>query len=279
MLVGYVVGNVDLAIARRELGERLPKGIVPLLITLDELPMGTSGKVSRKALPWPPPPQTTSADATTVGLDTTQAWLAERWAEQLGPLPMTAQSNFFELGGSSLAAAKLVSALRARFAAVAVADVYNYPKRRRGSPGWAGVPVIVLLIVSLAPTAVARLRVERTDLRHERGRSNEIGLLRTTITTLGGYTRIRECGEPVTVVEYASALAWLTRLDVGSVGFVPSKEIRRRRHPIVLFLPVLPGGWAVRRWHTLPHLRPLCASLHASYVLTKQHPTGELLHG
>ena len=127
VLVGYVVGDVDLALARHELGERLPKGIVPLLITLDELPMGTSGKVSRKALPWPPPSQTTSADASTVGLDATQAWLAERWAEQLGPLPMTAETNFFELGGSSLAAAKLVSALRARFAAVAVADVYNYP--------------------------------------------------------------------------------------------------------------------------------------------------------
>ena len=94
----------------------------------------------------------------------------------------------------------------------------DLPKLRRGLPGWAGVPVVVLLIVSLAPAAVARLRVERTDLRHERGRSNEIGLLQTTITTLGGYTRIRECGEPVTVVEYASALAWLTRLDVGSVG-------------------------------------------------------------
>jgi hypothetical protein len=116
-------------------------------------------------------------------------------------------------------------------------------------------------------------------LRHERGRSNEIGLLQTTINTLGGYTRIRECGEPVTVVEYASALAWLTRLDVGSVGFVPNKETRRRRHPIVLLLPVLPGGWAVRPWHTHPRLRARCASLHVSYVLTSRHPSGELIHG
>ena len=153
------------------------------------------------------------------------------------------------------------------------------PKLCRVLPGWAGVPVVVLLIVSLAPGAVARLRAERADLRHERGRSNEIGLLQRTITTLGGYTRIRECGEPVTVVEYASALAWLTRLDVGSVGFVPNKEIRRRKHPIVLLLPVLPGGWAVRAWHTYPHLHARCASLHASYVLTEQHPSGELLHG
>ena len=43
---------------------------------------------------------------------------------------MTPDSDFFELGGNSLAAAKLVSALRERFPAVAVADVYDH--RRLG---------------------------------------------------------------------------------------------------------------------------------------------------
>ena len=53
-----------------------------------------------------------------------RAWLAARWVDQLGPLPMTAESDFFELGGSSLAAAKLVSVLRGRYPSIAVADVY-----------------------------------------------------------------------------------------------------------------------------------------------------------
>jgi hypothetical protein len=47
-----------------------------------------------------------------------------------GPVEIALQSAFFELGGSSLAAAKLTSALRERFPAVAVADIYNH--RRLG---------------------------------------------------------------------------------------------------------------------------------------------------
>jgi len=150
------------------------------------------------------------------------------------------------------------------------------PKLRRGLPSWSGIAVVLLLVVALAPGALARLRAERKDLRHERGRSNEIGLLQTTINSLGGYTSIRRCGKPVTIVEYASALAWLTHLDVGSVGYVLVREMRRRR-AIVVLLPVSPGGWAVLPWHTRRRLRAQCASLRAAYVLTKQNPSGVLI--
>ncbi len=122
VLVGYVVGEVDAAEVRRALGERLPAGIVPVVVALDELPIGTSGKVDRQALPWPPPAAADPRPA----LDGTPAWLAQRWIEQLGPFDVTADSDFFALGGSSLAAAKLVSILRARFPSVAVADVYRH---------------------------------------------------------------------------------------------------------------------------------------------------------
>lgn len=54
------------------------------------------------------------------------AWLAGCWADQLGPLPLNAESDFFVLGGSSVAAAKLVSVLRTRFPSAAVADIYNF---------------------------------------------------------------------------------------------------------------------------------------------------------
>jgi hypothetical protein len=145
-------------------------------------------------------------------------------------------------------------------------------------PSWAGAGVLAALAISLVPGAVARVRAEHTDLGHERGRTNEIGLLTTTIDAVGGDQRIRACGEPVTVVEYASALAWLTHLDVGFVGYLPSIEMRHR-YPIVLMLPVSPGGWAVRPWHTRHRQRAQCAGLHASYVLTKTHPSGVLLRG
>jgi hypothetical protein len=145
-------------------------------------------------------------------------------------------------------------------------------------PRWSGIAVVAVLVATLVPGAVARLRTERTDLRLQRGRTNEIGLLETTVDKVGGYGHIRACGEPVTVVGYASVLAWDTRLDVGSVGYLPPLEMRRR-YPIVLLLPVSPGGWSVRPWHTPRFLLSRCSGLRASYVLTKQNPSGVLKKG
>jgi hypothetical protein len=152
------------------------------------------------------------------------------------------------------------------------------PQLRRGLAWWSGIPVVVILIASLVPGALARVRTEHVDLRHERGRTNQIALLQTTIETLGGHRHIDDCGEPITIVEYASALAWLTHLDVGSVGYIPNRAMRQK-HPIVLLLPVPGGGWMVRPWHTQPRQRAECSGLHAAYLLTKQNPAGVLIHG
>jgi len=133
VLVGYVVGDVEPRQVRAELAQRLADSIVPVIVVVDSIPTRTSGKADRAALPWPPP---SSGGVATPGrdgcaqLDVTAAWLAERWVDQLGSQPIDADSDFFELGGNSLAVAKLVSILRSRFPAVAVADVYAH--RRLG---------------------------------------------------------------------------------------------------------------------------------------------------
>jgi non-ribosomal peptide synthetase-like protein len=123
ILVGYVVGDVNPDHVRAQVAEQLPDGLEPLVVVLDALPIAVSGKVDRKALPWPLE-EAPGLDAQ--ALTGTAAWLAERWAQQLGPLSMNAETDFFACGGSSVAAAKLVSVLRERFPAVAVADVYEY---------------------------------------------------------------------------------------------------------------------------------------------------------
>ncbi len=127
VLVSYVVGDVNPDHVRAQVAEQLPDGLAPLVVVLEAMPMATSGKVDRAALPWPlvndPGPEEES-------LTGTAAWLAERWAEQLGPLVFTADADFFEMGGTSVAAAKLVSLLRTRFPSTAVADVYEH--RRLG---------------------------------------------------------------------------------------------------------------------------------------------------
>ena len=124
LLVAYVAGERNPNEIRATLAERLPQALVPLIVTLAELPQGASGKVDRNALPWPVPAD--GAATRTAELNGTAAWLVERWTDQLGPVEITPESDFFELGGTSLAAAKLTSALRMRFPAVAVADIYNH---------------------------------------------------------------------------------------------------------------------------------------------------------
>ena len=132
LLIGYLVldpaadpGPATLAALRTRLAERLPAALVPVLAALPALPTRTSGKVDRKALPWPlPGHEQPSAGPRLPG---TAGWLAECWRELLG-VPVAEDSDFFALGGTSLAAARLVSLLRERHPGVSVADLYHRPR-------------------------------------------------------------------------------------------------------------------------------------------------------
>ncbi|MCJ8504335.1 AMP-binding protein [Kocuria flava] len=129
VLVGYLVpqepGSIDVQEARRLLADRLPGQMVPALALMDELPMKTSGKVDRKALPWPLPGGSTAVEAP--ALEDGLEWLAGLWADQLGPLPIDRDSDFFALGGTSVAVAKLVSELRRTYPGAEIAQLYRHP--------------------------------------------------------------------------------------------------------------------------------------------------------
>jgi hypothetical protein len=152
------------------------------------------------------------------------------------------------------------------------------PRLRRGLPRWAGIPIVAVLVGTMVPGALARVRTERSDLKHERDRTHEISLLKTTIDVLGGTGHIRACGQPVTIVEYASSAAWLFHLNVGQVGYLPDVE-KARSNPIVLLLPNSTGGWRVEPWHTRPSLLAACSSLHSQYLTSPQEPGGFLVRG
>jgi hypothetical protein len=158
------------------------------------------------------------------------------------------------------------AAIAAVFAGVAVGWVLlEVPKLGREVPRWAGVPIVVLLVAVLVPDAVARLRTEHADLKHERDRTHEIAQLQTMINGLGGFQHIRNCGEPVTNVEYVSMLAWFEHLDVGFVGHRPDFELHQK-YPIVLFTPLPKGGWVAMPWHTRPYQVARCRGLNAAYA-------------
>ncbi|MFD8934307.1 Pls/PosA family non-ribosomal peptide synthetase [Streptomyces sp. NPDC059578] len=130
LLVGYLVvgDDWDRTAALNRLRTELPAALVPLLAPVPGLPTRTSGKVDRDALPWPLPglPSDTPAGTSSP----TEAWLAEQWSRALG-VPVTSRDDdFFALGGTSLAAARLITRLRSRYPTAAVLDVYQQPVLR-----------------------------------------------------------------------------------------------------------------------------------------------------
>ncbi|MEP6479735.1 MAG: Pls/PosA family non-ribosomal peptide synthetase [Rhodoglobus sp.] len=126
VLVGYlaVTATFDRDAALTRLRDELPAALVPLLAALDELPTRTSGKVDRAALPWPLPGLATDDS----GLDAEQHRLAARWQDVLGVPVTDPSSNFFDLGGGSLAAAQLVARIREDDPEFTVAEVYAHPR-------------------------------------------------------------------------------------------------------------------------------------------------------
>ncbi|WP_309108475.1 Pls/PosA family non-ribosomal peptide synthetase [Arthrobacter sp.] len=132
VLVGYLAPGPgiepDLAALREVLALRLPAALIPMLAVVDALPVKTSGKVDRAALPWPLPSVAEEASAGTVTLDPVAAWIAEQWTAVLGGTPEGLEADFFAHGGGSLAAAQLVSALRTRYPTITVADIYSRPR-------------------------------------------------------------------------------------------------------------------------------------------------------
>ncbi|MFC9648543.1 amino acid adenylation domain-containing protein [Streptomyces sp. NPDC056937] len=112
---------------REHLRERLPGHLVPaLFVPLESLPLTANGKLDRAALPAPAP----APPARAAGSPGTpqERRLASLYAELLGTAPVGPEDGFFDLGGDSLRATRLVSAVRERFRVeLDVRDVFAHP--------------------------------------------------------------------------------------------------------------------------------------------------------
>ena len=110
-LVGYITGTADPFDLRAALATRLPAYMVPAaLVVIDALPLTQNGKLDKRALPAP---EYQDADRYRGPADATEEILAVVYAQVLGVERVGVDDSFFELGGDSLSAMRLIAAINA----------------------------------------------------------------------------------------------------------------------------------------------------------------------
>jgi amino acid adenylation domain-containing protein len=116
-LVAYVVARPSHTLEpvelRAFLSSRLPEPLLPsAFVSLAALPLTPNGKVDRAALPAPASESRTGADAPRTPVEEV---LATLWAEVLGLARVGRSDNFFDLGGHSLMATRVMSRVTEAF--------------------------------------------------------------------------------------------------------------------------------------------------------------------
>ena len=162
-LVGYVTGTADPAEARARLAERLPAYMVPAaVVVLDALPLTPNGKLDKRALPAP---EYQDVDHYRAPATAVEEILAGIYAQVLGVERVGVDDSFFDLGGDSLSAMRVIAAinksldaglsLRALFDAPTVAQLVP----RLGSDGGGREPLVAGQRPAVVPLSFAQSRL------------------------------------------------------------------------------------------------------------------------
>ncbi len=110
-LVAYVSGEASADELKSYLKTRLPEYMVPgVYVMLPELPLSTNGKVDRQALPDPVPLKGRSTqDGAPETMTAVEELLIDIWTQVLGVTQIGVRDSFYDLGGESLLALRVVS--------------------------------------------------------------------------------------------------------------------------------------------------------------------------
>ena len=125
-LVGYITGTADPAGVRRALAERLPAYTIPAaVVVLEALPLTVNGKLDKRALPAP---EYQDGDRYRAPATLTEEILAGIYSRVLGVVRVGVDDSFFDLGGDSLLAMRLVAAINQSLdAGLAVRALFEAP--------------------------------------------------------------------------------------------------------------------------------------------------------
>ncbi|WP_156442365.1 condensation domain-containing protein, partial [Mycobacterium sp. IS-1556] len=124
-LVGYITGSADPGDIRAQLLDRLPDYLVPAtVVLLDALPLTPNGKLDTRALPAPE----YAAGAYRAPASAIEDILAGIYAQVLGLPRVGVDDSFFDLGGDSISAMRLIAATNASLnAGLSVRAVFETP--------------------------------------------------------------------------------------------------------------------------------------------------------
>jgi amino acid adenylation domain-containing protein len=166
-LVAYVVGGAEEGALRARLRRTLPEHMLPsAFVGLDALPLTPNGKLDRRALPAP---QAAAGGEHAAPRNGVEEVLAGIWAHVLGRERVGVHESFFEAGGHSLMALRVVSRVREVFgAALQVRALFEAPTvaglaervqalLRAGSP--APAPVVPVSREGALPLSFAQERL------------------------------------------------------------------------------------------------------------------------
>ncbi|WP_405798403.1 amino acid adenylation domain-containing protein [Streptomyces sp. NBC_01506] len=127
-LVAYVVGDgtVDAGALRDHTASALPDYMVPAaFVALDAFPLTSNGKVDQRALPVP---EFTATAAYRAPRTEDEKTLCAIFAKVLGTGRVGIDDSFFDLGGHSLRATRLIGELRTAFGAdVSIRQIFAAP--------------------------------------------------------------------------------------------------------------------------------------------------------
>ncbi|MGW4101558.1 non-ribosomal peptide synthase/polyketide synthase, partial [Mycobacterium sp. NPDC004974] len=125
-LVGYVTGTAEPGQIRARLAERLPSYMVPsAVMAIDAVPLTVNGKLDRRALPAP---DYLDTDHYRAPANPVEEILADIYARVLGLARVGIDDSFFDLGGDSLSAMRLVAAINTSLGAgITVGSLFDAP--------------------------------------------------------------------------------------------------------------------------------------------------------
>jgi amino acid adenylation domain-containing protein len=181
-LIAYVVAHakdrLTVSELRAALSDKLPTYMIPAaFVILERLPLTTSGKIDRRALPEPPRSRASLDVPFVAPRNDLEKVLAQLWCEVLDMDEVGCDDDFAALGGDSLLAARIVTRVnqlfplappvKTLFTSPTVAQLATLVSAQEKSPGETQrVSSLILKVAAMSPQQIAaalQLDPQRTN--------------------------------------------------------------------------------------------------------------------